>query len=192
MTTTMVSASRAPDLLFGSEEEAFDKISKAVDGPQLMGKERDSPRLTSRPRSIVAAQVARAILNVIDLDLGDLLLAGWKKHDALKAAADQSLAGSGGEQLVDLATHTITSSHAPHVEILVDDVPVARVDIELRVEFLLKAVVASITNGRLTGVRSGLCDATGALTVLGQEIARRQATVDLGLSVQLRNDIPLG
>jgi len=65
--------------------------------------------------------------------MGDLAVAGWRRHAALTAAADRTRVNPGSWEVVDLATHRITSVHRPYVELLLNDVHVATVRFELRV-----------------------------------------------------------
>jgi hypothetical protein len=50
--------------------------------------------------------------------------------------------------VVELATHSITSTHGPSVEeVLVNDVHVATVRFELCVRFAMKGIVATVEDG---------------------------------------------
>ena len=50
---------------------------------------------------------------VLALDLGDLVIAGWRKQGQLAAAAERTAANPGTSELVELATHRVSSVHHP-------------------------------------------------------------------------------
>lgn len=56
---------------------------------------------------------------------------------------------------MNLATHRITSVHRPSVELLLNDVHVATVRFKLRVEFLVRALVATVRDGHLAAAALG-------------------------------------
>jgi len=91
---------------------------------------------------------------------------------------------------VELAAHTITSTHHPFVELLVDDVHVATVRFELGVAFVVKGFVVTVHHGRLAAL-SGGCDVTATLAAEGRQLAKREAHLQLPLLVRLGGGIPL-
>ena len=77
------------------------------------------------------------------------------------------------------------------VELLVDDVRVATVRFELRIEFVVMGVVAMVSHGRLVALHRGACEATAKLAAEGRELASRQAQLELPLLLRLGDGIPL-
>ena len=55
--------------------------------------------------------------DLVDLDLGDLLVAGWRRHSRLVEAARRTLAAPGTEEVALLAPDRVTSVHHPHVDL---------------------------------------------------------------------------
>ncbi len=106
-------------------------------------------------------------------------------------AAKRTFTTPDSSEVVELATHTITSAHRPFVELLVNDVHVATVRFELAVKFVIKAMVATVQHGRLVAVHAGDCDLTATLAAEGRQLAKREAHLQLPLLVRLGGGIPL-
>jgi hypothetical protein len=92
---------------------------------------------------------------------------------------------------VELATHCITFTHRPFVELLVNDARVATVRFELGVEFVVKGLVATVRHDHLVALHSGACDVTATLAAEGRQLAKREAHVELPLVLHLGDGIPL-
>jgi hypothetical protein len=130
-------------------------------------------------REAAGAQIATVAQELLDLDLGDLAVAGWRTHPALTAAAERTIANPGSSEVVNLATHRITSVHRPYVELLVNDVHMATVRFELRVEFLVRALVGRVRHGDLVALDSGAFDVTATLAAEGLQLVKQQAHLDV-------------
>jgi hypothetical protein len=128
---------------------------------------------------------------LLDLDLADLLAAGWRKHAALAEAARITAADPAREQVVDLAAHRVTCTHSPALEIQLDGVKVATVDFELRVAFTVVGLAAAVREGRLVGLRSGRCELSVTLSAEGIPVVERNAEVDLAVMIPLGDGVPL-
>ena len=92
------------------------------------------------------ATAAHGLLN-LDLDLGELVVAGWCQFADLTAAAKRTVAAPGSVEVVDLATHSITWAHNPQIDVLVNDARVATVHFELSIRFKVKGLVATVRHG---------------------------------------------
>ncbi|MBV8540103.1 MAG: hypothetical protein JO063_09260 [Pseudonocardiales bacterium] len=137
-------------------------------------------------------EIATVADGLLDLDLGDVLMSGWCKYTELAQAADRTFASPGSEEVVVLATHRVSSTHHPSVELLVDDVTVHTFVFELKVVFDLTRVAAVIRGGDLVALRGGECVITATLTLEGTPLElSRKGRVDLTLVVALRRPIPL-
>jgi hypothetical protein len=143
-------------------------------------------------RSAVGAEVMRSVDGLLDLDLGGMLLAGWRKHRALTAAAQQSRAAPGTSFVVSLAEHTVTSTHRPRVDLLVREKRVARVHLELSVRFTVRGLAATVRDGKLVALTGGAAEIDVELSVEDRQLAHRTRRVDLPLVVRLGDGVPLG
>jgi len=148
-------------------------------------------KLSRAGRHAANDQVAAVTQGLLDLDLGGLVIAGWGKYADLTAAAKRTFATTDSSEIVELATHTITSTHHPSVELLVNDAHVATVHFELSVKFVVRALVATVQHGRLVAVHSGDCDVIATLAAEGRQLARRERHIKVPLLVRLGGGIPL-
>lgn len=138
-----------------------------------------------------AGEVGSVLAGLLEMDLVDLLAAGWRKYEALTAAARQTIENPGEEQVVELATHRITSAHRPRIDLEVDGVSVGSVEVQIDVTFDLHAVQAVVFAGRLTALRSGLVDVTAALACEGVPITSATRRFDLAIEAGLGAGVPL-
>jgi len=146
--------------------------------------------LSRAGRKAAGGQLASVAHGLLDLDLGDLVVGGWRKYADLTAAAKRTIATPDSTEVVEVATHSITSTHRPFVEVLVDDVHVATVRFELGVKFVVKGLVATVQHGHLVALTGG-CDVTATLAAEGRQLAKREAHLPLPLVVGLGDGIPL-
>ena len=135
-------------------------------------------------RQAAGDQVAAVADGVLTLDLGDLVVAGWRKQGQLAAAAERTAANPGTSELVELATHRVSSVHHPYVELLVNDVRVTTVNFELDLQFEIKALVATVRDGHLVSLHSGDCDLSATLTAEDIRLVSRRKQFSLPVLVR--------
>jgi hypothetical protein len=174
------------DLLFGQAEAGLDALAEALDQQDVLA-ELDTAlwRVSQAGREAADREIATVTHGLFDLDLGDLLVAGWRKHAAVTTAVERTRATPGSSEVVELASHRITSVYRPFVEVLVNDVRVATIRFELAIEFLVEALVATVRDGHLVSLRSGACTLTAKLAAEGAQLLTRQAHLDLSLLIRL-------
>jgi hypothetical protein len=148
-------------------------------------------RLSRAGLGAVGHEIAALAHGLLDLDLADVVVAGWCKFADLTAAAKRTLATPGSAEIVELATHCITWTHNPQVAVLVNGTRVATVRFDMSIKFTIKGLVAAVHHGRLARLDSGGCDVTGTLAAEGRQLAKRQAHFQLSLLLHLGNGIPL-
>lgn len=142
----------------------------------------------------VSNQIAAAAHGLLHLDrgLGGLVVQGWGQIAELTAAAKRTVAAPGSEEVVELATHSITWTHNPQIDVLVNDARVATMHFELSIRFTVKGLTATVRDGNLVRLSSGGCEVTGTLAAEGRPLAQREAQFQLPLLVPLGGDgIPL-
>ncbi|HEV7450905.1 MAG TPA: hypothetical protein VGO16_05875 [Pseudonocardiaceae bacterium] len=137
-------------------------------------------------------EVAAVVDGLLNLDLGDVLLSGWRKYTELTKAAERTIASPGSEEIVVLATHRVVSTHHPSVDLHIDGVKVHTFVFELKVVFDLNGVAAVVRLGALVALRGGECVVTATLTLEGTSLElSAKGRIDLALIVPLRWPIPL-
>ena len=179
-------------LLFGPDQETpaavAERLRSADIGTDLRGALDSLPPLT---RAAAVDQVTTAAAGLLDINLADLVAAGWQKHADLTAAARRTLAAPGSTDLVDLASHRVSTAQEPYVTVLVDGHCVATIRFGLSLAFEISALLAEIKAGKLVALHSGRCVVTGTLAIQDINVVTRQARIDLPGVIALRGGIRL-
>jgi hypothetical protein len=179
-------------LLFGPDQETpaavAERLRSADIGTDIRGALDSLPPVT---REAAVDQVTKAAAGLLDINLADVVAAGWQKHADLTAAARRTLAAPGSTDLVDLASHRISTAQEPYVTILVDGHRVATVRFGVSLAFEISALLAEIKAGRLVALHSGRCVVTGTLAIQDVNVITRQAHIDLPGIIALRGGIRL-
>jgi hypothetical protein len=174
------------------EEDAGDAVRTALH--DWGGLQTVTDGLAAIPAGLRGAALERlggVVAEALDLDVTSVLKLGWQRYSSLTDAARRSLDTPGTEEVVELATHRITSSHEPHVEIIFDDVPIATIALRIDLKLDLHAVQALIAGGRLVVLRSGRVDLQADLSCEGVPVRSATRSVDLNLVTDLGAGIAL-
>lgn len=163
MTTTVPVSGTALALLFGQEADSQDAIADRIESADPENLDRALEGLPKATREAAVREVAAATAGLLNVNLIDMLVAGWRKHHDLTSAARRTLAEPDSTELVQLATHQVTEAQQPYVSVLVDGHRVATLNLDLSVVFDISAVLAGIRAGRLVALHSGHCDITATL-----------------------------
>src|SRR5215813_573695 len=84
----------------------------------------DLSRMTRQGREAAEEGLASATAGLLDVDLGDLAIYGWRTHESLVEAARRTVRTPGLQEVVQLASHRISTIRHPTIEVLVDGVKV--------------------------------------------------------------------
>jgi hypothetical protein len=174
----------AAQLLFGEDQDTEPALAQALDDKGALGS-LDTPlrQISQAGRLAADRAVAGVAHGLIDLDLGGMVAAGWRKEGELAAAAERTAADPDSAEVVELASQRITSKHRPRVDLLINDVHLATVGFELDIEFLVKTLVANVRGGQVVSLESGSCEATGTLAAEGIQVASRRISFELPLVI---------
>jgi hypothetical protein len=187
------SESIGPVGVVSSDQASINAMADALQKQGALGSISAAVKTLSRAGlGAVSNQIAAAAHGLLDLDLGlgELVVQGWCQIADLNAAAKRTVAAPGSE-VVDLATHSITWTHNPQIDVLVNDARVATVHFELSIRFTVKGLAAMVRDGNLVRLSSGGCEVTGTLAAEGRQLAQREAQFQLPLLVRLGDGIPL-
>jgi hypothetical protein len=147
--------------------------------------------LSASAATAVDDEIGRALGGLLELDLGDALVAGWCKHRDLRAAGDRTHRDPSSREVVALASHRVAWAHQPRVDLFVDEVLIHTLTFELSIVFDLTGVSAVVWRGHLVALEGGECLVTAALALEGRQLVARRGHVDLGWLVPLRRTVPL-
>jgi hypothetical protein len=155
----------------------------------------DLARLTEQGREAAEEQLASVAAGLLDLDVGDLLIYGWRTSERVLEAARQTRQEPGRREVVQLGTQRVTSEHHPTVELLVDGVKVHTFRFQLTVTFDIEVAALVIQNGRLTALKAGDSVVSGTLTLEmpggDADLVKQRRKLSLHLLVRLGAGIPL-
>ena len=187
-----VCTSTVDKLLFGKDEDVVESLGEFLVAHHLLGFLNTAIEHLARASfQAILQEVAKASAEVLKLDLINIIAMGWRKHSALRHAAKRTLETPGNIEVVQLATHRMTSFHRPYVNLLWDDAVLGTMHFEVNLELLVKALVVTVQSGKLAALHSGSCDITAELAVEGIEIARTESHLDMPLTIDLGGGIPL-
>jgi hypothetical protein len=170
--------------LYGESRDAVADLAGALD-------EHTAGELVRSGGGAVRAELARSVQGLLDLDLGDLLLTGWRKWTALTAAARRTRDRPGTSEVVSLAEHTVTVRQQPTVDLLVQEIRLATLHVGLTVEFTVRGLAATVRGGRLVALTGGSCTVTATLALEDRTVAERTGEMRLPLLVRVGPGIPL-
>lgn len=157
----MTTALTARSVLLRDERSGHDldvRLEPSVSGLDLGG-------LGQAAGAAVRRDLARAAAGLLDLDLMDVLAAGWRAHSELCAAAQRTVDNPGSAETVRLVTHRVSHRSRPYVDLLVGDTPLARVTLTLTVDMDITGLEASVWQGCLVAVHAGQCELTVSLAL---------------------------
>lgn len=153
-----------------------------------LGKQR---RLPTAVREAAEGELLAALAATLEIDLGGLLVAGWRQHPALRRAGRATRQAAGSTELVTLVAHRISSTHRPQVDLLVNEVLTAVVEFEVELVAEVDCLVATVRAGQLAQVHSGLCRVRASVACAGEPIAYEQVTLEVPPLVPVGVGIPL-
>ncbi|GAA4956188.1 hypothetical protein GCM10023205_17830 [Yinghuangia aomiensis] len=193
MTTAPPQPASVRDLLFGDDgASAAQALADAAREHEVAAMlTHGAGTLTDSAGHVVEQEVASVVDGFLSLDLLDLAVAGWRKHRSLAEAARRTRQDPGAEEVVALATHKVTSTHRPSVDLTVDGARVGTVELCLTVAFDIRGMVAVVRDARLMSLQCGTCTTTGTLAMEEAVVASRRCAVDLPGRLRLRSGVPL-
>jgi hypothetical protein len=172
-------------LLFGESGDRVEALARTLQQKGVMGSLGAAlQRLSQAGRQAADREVAGVVNSVVDFDLGDLVVAGWRKGSDLADAARRTAANPGSSAVVELATQRITSVHRPSLNVLINNVQVTTLNFELEVEFVIKALIAIVREGHVANLHSGACDVTVTLTAQGVQLAKQNRHFEMPMLVR--------
>jgi len=173
-------------LLFDSRDDAETAIDKAAS--QLKPSEGQS-KMSEIARKVAKREIRRAIIELLDIKVGNVVLKAWQRHGALLAAAQRTT--TGGREVVLVADHTVTSSHSPHIELAINGVEIGRITSKIAMTLQLIGVNAVVQRGELVALQTGSIVASAKLSVEDVPVASKSRTVDAVTVIHLTTPIQL-
>lgn len=189
--TSVIQPRTVLDVLCGTDDNSQQAAATHVLAPALRARADILASVPEALRPAAASAVAAAAAGLLGFAVIELVLDGWRRHRDLIAAARRTLAVRGTTELVHPPDHTITVTRQPSVSVLVNGKEVAKVELDLALTFNVSILVAEVSAGKLTVVRSGHCLITTELSIHGVEILTRSAEIALPGTVSLNDGLRL-
>lgn len=176
----------------GSGTDTADAIGRAIDEHGVAKASfRGIRKLTGSALETVDKEIGTVTDGMLDMDLGDILVSGWRKYTTLIQSARRTLAAPASQEIVVLARHRITCTYHPRIDVFIDGVRLNSFAFELTIVFEVAGLSAAVRSGDLVALQGGECDVIGTLSLEGAKLAERQRKLDLGLLIRLHHPIPL-
>ena len=183
-------------LLGGGSEDDTTKIRQLLSEQHVVSScGGNLTKLTQQGRDAAEEQLASVTAGLLDLDLGDLLIYGWRTRERLVRAARQTRQIPGRHEVVQLGSHRITSAHNPTIDLLIDGVKVHTFRFQLTVTFDIEVAALIIRDGLLTALKAGdgavACTLTLEMPGGDVELINQQRKINLHLIINIGHGIPL-
>lgn len=117
--------------------------------------------------------VSRALQEALQVNIADVLVAGWNTYQSLLEYADPEKHPPKEIASVTLWEHTITSSHEPRVDVLVNGAKVATITFGVDLELQFESATLTIQGGKIMEVKAGTCVGKGVLKCEGEVLIER-------------------
>jgi hypothetical protein len=135
-------------------------------------------------------EITRMANDFLDLDLGSVAVAGYRKHRELMEAGRRT-AGTTASVVVPLGTRNIVLTQRPQIDVLVGDTAVNAIKFELKVEIAVTGVAGTVRDGALVVLAGGRCEVAASFSAAGVRIAQRTAELDPQWTIPLGSGIRL-
>jgi hypothetical protein len=196
MSSDSQSSMTVGSLLFGHENEDPGALVLSPSWDQFEASLDKVPaELAGMTRETVGREVATAISDAEDLQLGDLMIYGWRTHRHLIEAARRSLQEPGKREVVQLAAHRLTATRHPVVDLTADQVVLYSAHFTVTVTFDVDLADAVVDQGKLTKMTTGgfsvLAVLEAELPAGNVEMIRRRHRVESRLVIPLGQGVVL-
>ena len=137
-------------------------------------------------------EIMRKTGDLLDISLGDIMSRAWNKYRVLTSYLDREKFSPRESFLVPLAEHTIKSDHNPHVDILLGERSIGKIDFDIKVSLTLKGFIVRIQDGKIMEIKTGTCKAKGSITCEDFLIVEKETdSVTLPGTIGLGDGVPI-
>lgn len=177
------------DFLLARTEDARQAIERSDAGAKLKEAVGKLPGIAWGP---VAKEIEAKIAEVLDVDIVGILLGGWKKYRQLQRYRDHTKYPPEETILLSLTEHSISSLHHPKIEILAEQVLLARLEFTITLALKLEGIVLKVRDGKIREICAGRCRGKGTLECAGVPLLEKETErfelpgrIDLGDGIEI-------
>ena len=146
-------------------------------------------RLSVQGTRALTDELIETLLGLLQVPILDLVVGGWRKYQRIMEAAHRSLVS--GPEIVELASHEITSHHEPSVDLVLDGSVVATLHIDIDTSLIIEMLTATISEGRITAIHTGDCALSGQILLNAMRVGAFQGSLNLPLDLDLGTGVQL-
>ena len=114
------------------------------------------------------------ICELFNVPLPNVLVTSWKKVDDLRVRLERSRSAPDKVEYLELAQHTINCDQKPYLEMRLKDMPVKKIQFNVKLVFTLKGFVLKIQGGAIQEIQTGACEVKGTISYAGQVIVDKK------------------
>ena len=141
---------------------------------------------------MVQANLNQHLGRLLDIDVVRLLVDGWNKSRELRKYRDEATYPPDEVIVVALSKHKLESQHKPHLELVVADRPVGRLNFQIDVAINIDGAQLTIQGGRIMRIATGKTSGTGTIRCEGVIVGQKEAKLGaLPGSIDLGNGVPI-
>ena len=141
---------------------------------------------------MVQANLNQHLGRLLDIEVVRLLVDGWNKSRELRKYRDEATYPPDEVIVVALSKHKLESQHKPHLELVVADRPVGRLNFQIDVAINIDGAQLTIQGGRIMRIATGKTSGTGTIRCEGVIVGQKEAKLGaLPGSIDLGNGVPI-
>jgi hypothetical protein len=132
------------------------------------------------------------LARLLDIDVIGLLVDGWNKSRELRKYRDETAYPPDEVVVVALSKHKLESQHKPHLELVVADRPVGKVNFQIDLALAIDGAQLTIQGGRIKRIATGKTSGTGTIRCEGvivgqkeQKLGSMPGQIDLGAGIPI-------
>jgi hypothetical protein len=103
------------------------------------------------------------ICELLDIKIHDILLAAWKKVEALRKVLEESKQTPDKSVYLDLAEHSIDYQTKPFIDVKIKGASVKKLTLHVALNVKLKGFVLKVRNGAVREMQTGSCEGKGTI-----------------------------
>lgn len=131
------------------------------------------------------------ICELLDIRIDKVLVAAWKKVEALQKVLAESKKTPEKVVYLELAEHAIDYETKPFIDVKIKSASVKKLTLNVQLDFKLKGFVLKVQNGAIKEMQTGNCEAKGTIKYGSLTIAEKKLEpIKLPLSIEIPDDIP--
>lgn len=131
------------------------------------------------------------LCEALDLKIGNLLVSGWRKRQEIISYRDKENPPE-GYYTVTLLEHTLVSKHAPTIQPVIDQIPLAKLKFDVLLKLKLGGGKLYIRDSMIQKARTGTCTGSGSIAFKGITFLKKETdTYDLPGEMVFDPPIPI-